>query len=125
MLKRILSGMGTIFLIAAILLVLLFFRALQHWAAIHTGTLNEPGPYYGFFSGFGSDLGEYAIAASVIGTAAGMFRKHNCHVKGCWRLQKHHVEGTAYIVCKKHHPALPDEDITAEHVREAHEKRRR
>jgi hypothetical protein len=77
---------------------------LLHWLAIHTGTYNEPGPYYGFWSGFGSDLGEYAIVVSLL---AGLFhtvRKHNCHMPGCWRIGRHSIEGTTYVVCRKHHP---------------------
>ena len=32
-----------------------------HWLQVHTGTVNEPGPYYGFWSGFGSDIAEFSI----------------------------------------------------------------
>lgn len=89
---------------------------LLHWLAIHTGTLNEPGPYYGFFSGFGSDLGEYVIAVSVCVGLYHMFRKHNCHQPGCWRIGRHKIDGTEYIVCRKHHPHDKDkvrEDLEA------------
>lgn len=72
---------------------------LIHWIFIHTGTYNEAGPYYGFFSGFGSDLGEVAL----IGSAVALFRHRNCHVKGCWRMGKQ-VEGTPYLACHVHHP---------------------
>jgi hypothetical protein len=34
---------------------------VDHWLAVHTGTVNEPGPYYGFWSGFGSDIAEFGI----------------------------------------------------------------
>ena len=71
-----------------------------HWLAVHTGTVNEAGPYYGFWSGFGSDLGELAIIGGLIG----IYRKHNCHVKGCWRIGRHPVEGTDFTVCRPHHP---------------------
>jgi hypothetical protein len=73
---------------------------LQHWLAIHTGTLNEPGQYYGFWSGFGSDLGELTLLGAIMG----MWRAHNCHVRGCWRISKHPVDGTPWKVCRKHHP---------------------
>ena len=39
--------------------------AFGHWLQVHTGTVNEPGPYYGFWSGFGSDLGEFGILGAV------------------------------------------------------------
>lgn len=71
-----------------------------HWLAVHTGTLIETGPYYGFFSGFGSDIGEVAIIGGMITFA----RHHNCHQPRCWRIGRHRIEGTDYVVCRKHHP---------------------
>lgn len=98
-----------------------WIQHVWYWVEIHTGTVNEPGPFYGFWSGFGSDIGELAIIGAVIG----MYRKHNCHVKGCFRIAKHPVEGTSFCACKKHHPATPEGDITAQHIAEAYAKRRR
>lgn len=72
---------------------------LYHWFEVHTGTVNESGPYYGFFSGFGSDIGEVTLIAALCGA----FRHHNCHVKGCLRLGRP-VEGTPYLACPTHHP---------------------
>jgi hypothetical protein len=63
---------------------------LLHWLAVHTGTSNEAGPYYAFWSGFGSDLSEAAL-----------LRKHNCHSRGCWRIGRHVVDGTPW--CDRHH----------------------
>jgi len=87
---------------------------LLHWLAVHTGTVNEPGPYYGFWSGFGSDIGEIAI----IGGMASIYRKHNCHVRGCWRIARHPVAGTDFIVCRRHHP---DDAPSHQDVLDAHE----
>lgn len=70
-----------------------------HWFQVHTGTINETGPYYGFWSGFGSDLGEGTIVVAIAAT----WRHHNCHVKGCARLGRR-VDGTPYLACPKHHP---------------------
>lgn len=94
---------------------------LWHWVEVHTGTVNEIGPYYGFWSGFGSDIGEVAIIGAVLAA----YRKHNCHVTRCWRIAKHPVEGTPFCTCRKHHPDTPDGPITADHVRAAHMSRRR
>lgn len=88
--------------------------SLWTWAGHFFGVSDEGGPGYGFFSGVGSDIGEVAI----IGGLVSIYRKHNCHVDGCWRVAKHPVEGTPYVVCKKHHPSVPDV-VTAEHVAEA------
>jgi hypothetical protein len=72
---------------------------LLHWLAVHTGTIDEGGPYYGFWSGFGSDLGEVALIGAVLGAA----RKHNCHQRHCWRIGRHTVNGTPW--CNRHHQA--------------------
>ena len=86
-----------------------------HWLAVHTGTVNEPGPYYGFWSGFGSDIGEIAL----IGAVLGIFRKHNCEVKGCWRLARHET-AAGHKVCRKHHPDISNKAPTNQEVIDAH-----
>ena len=89
---------------------------LQHWLAIHTGTLNEPGPFYGFWSGFGSDLSEFAIVAGLVTVV----RRHNCEVHHCWRLGRHQT-AAQHNVCRRHHP---DDHLTAEQVHAAHQESR-
>lgn len=80
---------------------------LQHWMAIHTGTVNESGPFYGFFSGFGSDLGE----ATLIGGIIAIYRKYNCHARWCLRFGRHDFldpnTGVTYKLCRHCHPAHP------------------
>lgn len=88
-----------------------------YWVEIHTGAINEQNAYYGWWSGAGSDLGEIALIGGIFTLA----RSHNCHVKHCWRINKHPVEGTPYKVCRKHHPTIPSNGkITAEHISDAH-----
>jgi hypothetical protein len=53
----------------------------------------ESGKWYAFWSSFGACLTYFAIFAVV-------YRKLNCHAKGCWRVGLHHVEGTPYITCR-------------------------
>ena len=77
------------------------------------GVDNVSGPWYGWWSGAGSDLGEIAIAGGLIA----LVRKHNCHVHGCWRVGRHPVEGTPYLVCARHHPDGP---VTHERILAAH-----
>jgi hypothetical protein len=94
-----------------------WWHVLQHWLAVHTGTVNEAGPFYGFFSGFGSDLGELTL----IGGMLAVYRKHNCHVRHCPRIGKHQVDGTPYVVCFRHSPhGIP----THEDVLDAHRNQR-
>lgn len=59
--------------------------------------------WYNFWSGFGADLGQLAL----FGAAIGLYRRHNCHVHGCWRIGKQPLQhdGATWMVCHKHHPA--------------------
>jgi hypothetical protein len=69
---------------------------LWEWIEIHVGAQTEGKSYYGFWSGFGSDLGE----ATLVGGIIMLFRQHNCHNKGCWHLGKHTTDD-GYKLCKK------------------------
>lgn len=79
------------------------------------GVDNLSGPWYGFWSGIGSDLSEIAGLLTV---AWIFYRRHNCHVHGCWRIGRHSVEGTPHVVCRRHGVGLP-EQITPDHIAEA------
>jgi hypothetical protein len=65
---------------------------------------------YNFISGPLADI-------TLLGGAYAIIRRHNCHVKGCWRIGRHPVHGTSYIVCARHHPHRKP---TARQVLEAH-----
>jgi hypothetical protein len=86
-------------------------QSLLHSLSHFFGLDNLSGAQYGFWSGIGSDIGEVAILGGIVG----IYRKHNCHVKGCVRIAKHPVDGTPYVVCAKHHPDVP-ERVTFEHL---------
>ena len=88
----------------------LWHTLLLHW----TGSDNVSGPEYGFWSGFGSDLGEFAIVGSLLA----LVRHRNCEVKGCWRLGRH-TTAAGHHVCRKHHP---EDHLTAEAVVTAHQE---
>jgi hypothetical protein len=109
-------GGAGIVVVVFLVLFIFNFDVLRHWTAIHIGSTKESGPYYGFWSGFGSDISEGAIA---VGLYTGL-RKVNCHSKMCWRIGHHPLEGTPYHLCKKHHPDVPKhsaklEDILAQY----------
>ena len=93
-----------------------------HWFEVHSGTVNESGPYYGFWSGFGSDLGEATLVAGGIA----LFRHHNCHVRGCIRLGRP-VPNTPYLACPKHHPAHKGDRraVSATTINRAHAEEQR
>ena len=79
-------------------------RLMGHWLQIHTGTVNEPGPYYGFWSGFGSDLEEFGILGAIGATIYSLVKKFNCHEPGCWRIGNHPAAGGQFNLCYRHHP---------------------
>jgi hypothetical protein len=114
---------GILILIVLVALLIAFVGGLRHWFAFHTGTLHGgPDVYYNFWSGFGSDLGEATLISAVcVGVYTGL-RKVNCHTKGCWRIGHHALEGTPYILCKHHHPDVPNHGATHEHILAEHLK---
>ena len=116
---------GIVVLILVIALMIGFFAAVRHWFADHTGTLHGgPDIYYNFWSGFGSDLGEATLISAVcVGVYTGV-RKVNCHTKGCWRIGHHPLEGTPYILCKHHHPSVPNHGATHDVILAQHHKYR-
>lgn len=106
-------GSALLTLLGLIALLASWRYGTQHWAAIHTGTcppapancMAPPGPWYGFWSGFGSDLGEYAIAGAIIGHLLSAWRQHTCHrYWWCWRAPRYPLDGTPFCLCRRHHP---------------------
>jgi hypothetical protein len=85
---------------------------MLHLLLVVLGIDDTSGPWYGFWSGFGSDLTEFALIGVLLGT----IRAHNCEVHHCWRLGRH-TTAAGTKVCRKHHP---DDHLTEESVREAH-----
>ncbi|MCU1489653.1 MAG: hypothetical protein JWM85_1058 [Acidimicrobiaceae bacterium] len=121
--RRFGAGLFVVLLLVGVAVLIAFFDAVRHWLALHTGTLHGgPDIYYNFWSGFGSDLGEATLISAVgLGVYTGV-RKVNCHTKGCWRIGHHPLEGTPYILCRHHHPNVPTEGASHEHILEEHRK---
>lgn len=67
----------------------------------HVLGLDMSGYWAGFWQGPGGEL-------SILATPLVLARRHNCHVKWCWRLGRHQtfhpVTGATLMVCRKHHP---------------------
>lgn len=85
-----------------------------HFLLTVTGTNNEGSYWYGWWSGFAGDIPEFAILALL-------WRKINCHAKGCYRIGLHHVDGTPYTTCRTHHPVHKGGGAaTAEEIAHAH-----
>ncbi|MGI8879442.1 MAG: hypothetical protein ACR2KJ_02820 [Jatrophihabitans sp.] len=87
---------------------------IVHHLLTFIGLRNPNGRWAYFWSGFGSCLSEFAIIGIL-------WRKVNCHAKGCYRVGLHKVDGTPYITCKKHHPIHPGGGaVSAAQIAEAH-----
>lgn len=78
----------------------------------------DPGYWANFWSGFGSCLGEFALLGGAV-TAYKHFTCHVNHPRFCWRPGVHPVGLTGFRTCRRHHPTVPDQ-ITAEHIAQAH-----
>ncbi len=84
----------------------------MNWLAHFFGLDNLSGPWYGFWSGVGSDIAELAIIGGLIT----MVRQHNCEVHKCWRLGRHKT-AAGHRACRRHHP---DGHLTHERLLRAH-----
>jgi hypothetical protein len=94
--------------------------AVNHWLAVHTGTVNEPGPYYGFWSGFGSDLAEFGILGAIGTAIYQMVKKYNCHEPGCWRVGTHPAADGQFVLCYRHHPDFAGKKPTHDLIERMH-----
>jgi len=87
-------------------------------ALLHVLGLDDAsGVPYLAWSGFGGDLG---IVGALAALTWSFWRRHNCEVRGCWRIGRHQTAG-GHHVCRCHHP---DGEPSAEHVAWHHLARR-
>ena len=105
---------------AAIALWVLDAPLFGHWLQVHTGTVNEPGPYYGFWSGFGSDLEEFGILGGIAAGVYQLIKKHNCHEPGCWRVGQYPAADGQFMLCYRHHPDYQGRKPTHELIERLH-----
>jgi len=115
---RKLIGWGLI-IVAVALVVTWWHVAIAGWMVVHFGI--DPGPWNLYWGGFGSVMPwSLGIFAGIIG----LYRHHNCHVKGCPRLGKA-VDGTPYLACPKHHPEHEGKNraVSLETIHRAHRMR--
>lgn len=94
-----------------------FFHHIFGW----TGTFDEAGSWYGFWSGFAGGFGILTIV--IIG-----YRKINCHTQKCWRIGHHDLvvkhsdtdPGTTYRVCRHCHPEIQGKRFSREELHQMH-----
>jgi hypothetical protein len=112
---------GIVLLLFGVPALIVWHDAIWWWIEVHTGTVNESGPFYGFFSGFGSDLGEYAILTALTHGLWMHWRSINCHdPDDWWRIGKYPAAGGAFKFCHLHHPDFAGEPPTREHMHRKH-----
>ena len=107
---------------AGIVIWVINARQAGYWLQVHTGTVNESGPYYGFWSGFGSDLTEFGIIGAIATAAYQLFKKYNCHEPGCWRVGSHPAAGGQFSLCYRHHPDYRGKKPTHELIERLHQE---
>ncbi len=95
---------------------------IWNWFLTVTGSNDSSSTYYGFWSGFGSDLGEFAIVGGLVS----LYRQRVCHARHCWRRGRYEVEGTQFRVCRKHDPSAngEEDDPTAEEIAASYHRAR-
>ena len=91
-----------------------FIQHIFHIFLNWSGSSNPSGNQYGFFSGFGSDLAEFAIVGALIGA----YKHHNCAVPRCPRFGHHEVKGTHYKTCHKHATKAWHDKLKQDHSEE-------
>lgn len=67
----------------------------------YLGIDDTAGPWYGFWSGFGSDIQEFGI----FGLLWLMWKRHQCHELHCFRIAHHELtkdNGHKTVYCHKH-----------------------
>jgi hypothetical protein len=121
------ARISTLGVLAAVILAviaswILNASAANHWLAVHTGTVNEAGPYYAFWSGFGSDIAEFGIVGAIGTGVYQVVRKYNCHEPGCWRVGNHSAAGGEFVLCYRHHPDFHGARPTTEMIKRLHEE---
>ncbi|HTR94547.1 MAG TPA: hypothetical protein VMI73_22685 [Trebonia sp.] len=106
--------------VVVIVVWLMHARQVGAWLQVHTGTVNEPGPYYGFWSGFGSDIEEFGILGVIGASVYQLFKKYNCHEPGCWLVGQYPAADGQFLLCYRHHPDFQGRKPTHELIQRLH-----
>lgn len=109
---------GTIFAIAVVVLLAVFFRHVLNWAQGAFGFRRGDGnsESYLFWSGIGSDL----AYLSIVGGAVIYYRKENCKRSWCPFLGHYEFKnpetGIVRKLCWLHHPDVHTRTLSAGHL---------
>lgn len=87
---------------------------IGNWLYHYFG-IGGSGPWYAFWSGTGSDIGEITIVGGVVA----MVRHINCVHTPCWRLSRH-VTADGHKLCRVH-LAMPKDALNLPDIHEDHQ----
>ena len=104
---------------AGVVAWILYARAVDHGLADFTG-IKGSGPYYGFWSGFGSDIAEFGILGAIGTGIYQLVKRWNCHEPGCWRIGTHPAAGGQFLLCYRHHPDYAGKKPTHDLIERLH-----
>lgn len=109
--KRVVGPLAILAAGTVICLLLEYWPHVRNEFFVLSGSRNEPGGWYGLWSGFGGALPDVLIFSAM----AGWYWHKNCHVHHCWRVGRH--PAGPYVVCRRHLPggAPSHEDVIAAH----------
>ena len=94
--------------------------AFNDWLRVHAGISDLSGPYYGFWSGIGSDIAEFSLVGAALTGVYQLTRKFNCHQRRCWRVGTHEAAGGQFVLCSRHHPDYRGKKPTRELIEQLH-----
>lgn len=90
---------------------------LWHWLIHWTGS--DYGFGYGQFQPY--DFLSGVAGLSIFGLLIANLRKHNCHVRFCFRIGRHPAAGGQFITCRKHSPdPAVREGLRVHHIHARH-----
>jgi hypothetical protein len=115
----VLVGLTVVVLVAVVSWVL-DATVVDRWLAVHAGTDDLSGSWYGFWSGIGSDLAEIGLIGAVATGVYQIVRKYNCHEPRCWRVGTHPAAGGQFLLCYRHHPDYGGRRPTHELIEQLH-----
>ena len=118
---RLMALLAAVFaILAGVVAWVLNARSVNHWLAVHTGIVDMSGPYYAFWSGFGSDIAEFSLVGAAVTGVYQLNRKFNCHQQGCWRIGVHPAAGGQFLLCSRHHPDYQGKKPSRELIERLH-----
>lgn len=99
------------------------WHVIQHWLAVHTGSVDEPGvaPGNAFWGGIGSNL-------SVMGAGFAVWKRLTCHTWWCPRHGHYDLTdaatGITYKLCRHCHPSHAGQRLTRQLISRIHAQSR-